>query len=257
MTDEQKPKNDITPKPIGRPLSLGCFIQLAVLLVIVGGVVALLASGFNLGGFLNRIFMPGSITNFDTPTIIRSIEPLGELVSMRVQVAKADISVNLRYGVGGVCNITAKHVAEGTIEAGVDLRGVGPEDVVYDELTDTYTITLPPPRLTSCTIDPVSMQQYSVTGDIPVTCPADRDEMRRFASYLAIQSFRNDALEGGILNQARTQASLVLTSFIESLTNSTVRIVFAGGEAPLPASCSPNPPGGWVFDSQSGRWVKP
>lgn len=189
-------------------------------------------------------------------TMFQSIKSLGQLVTLRAEVAKSGIEVITRYGVANICRIGANHVAQGTIEGGIDLSLVVPENIIFDEKTDSYIIQLPSARLTGCYIDPVSTQQYNTWG-ATAACPMDFDEMRRLASYVAINEFRDDAIEGGFLIEAQVHAESVVTNFVMALTGKNVIVEFLPRENSMPLSCTPNPPGQWKYDSDSGLWSKP
>src|SRR5690606_30351617 len=113
---------------------------------------------------------------------------LGQLVSIEAQVAKAGVDIHVERGVGNICKFYAGHVAVGTISAGVDLTNVTEDNILIDNETNTYTINLPAPQLTGCTIDPVQTQQYASSGATPL-CPIDWDAVRRLASYVALREF--------------------------------------------------------------------
>ncbi|KXK53172.1 MAG: hypothetical protein UZ13_00904 [Chloroflexi bacterium OLB13] len=235
--------------------NLGCVIVLGIL-------AAAIACGLATGGFdmVRGVFQslapqPPTSQIASTQTIFQGIRSLGQLVTVKVEVAKAGIDVVTHYGIANVCRVGASHVAQGTIEAGIDLGAVTAEDIVFDEASSTYTIRLPAARLTGCYLDPIATQQYRSFGTSPV-CWIDSDEMRRLASYVAINEFRDDALEGGILLDAQRQADVVITSFVRALTSKEVKIEFQTGQNELPVSCQPEPPGLWYFEESSGLWRK-
>lgn len=191
---------------------------------------------------------------FSTGTIVSGIQPLGQLVSVSVEVAKADIGVSVRAGVANVCSHRANHVAQGTIEAGIDITQITSESITYDETTDTYTINAPAPVITSCRIDYI--RQYERSGGNP-TCGVDWDDLRLLAQYTTTIDFAEDTIEGGILNRAERESTLLLDSFVHSLTGSTVNIVYEPSDAdsPLPSSCIPQLPQGWSYDAEQDAWV--
>jgi len=51
---------------------------------------------------------PPTANLFSSATLVQSVKPLGQLVSIRWQVAKAGILVDIRQGVGNVCHILGK-----------------------------------------------------------------------------------------------------------------------------------------------------
>ncbi len=229
-------------------------------LVIIGGLIIIgLILRSPLEQMLAAIFPPPSASIITSPTIVQQVQPLGQLVTYRMPFAKANISVIVRYGAVNICRIGALHTAEGIVEAGVDLQQITVDSIRFDEASNTYFIQLPSPQITSCSLDPMNVVQYHTFGEVPVTCPADMDEIRRMASYVAVNEFRDTALDIGILEEAEVQARQVIQGFVSSLTNASVEISFAANDeaAILPASCRPQVPGEWVYSEISGDWRKP
>jgi hypothetical protein len=233
-----------------RHLAITALIAI-VPLVIVVGYVANLVSNFS----LPQIVAPQTARVTSSASVVQGIRPLGQLTSISAQFAKAGVNVRVRWGVGNVCDVTASHTAQGTIEAGVDLTKFTDKDVTYHEAEDVFIIELPPPSLTNCIIDPIATQQYSLVGRTPV-CWVDSDEMRRLASYDALNDFRDDAVEGGILERAASQTELLITSFVSGITGSDVIVTFKPGQAALPPSCRPQIPTPWSFSEGPGNWVR-
>lgn len=190
-----------------------------------------------------------------TQTIVNSVQPLGQLVSINTQLARADIRVSIRQGIGNACGYSASHVAQGTVEAGVDLTGLTEDNLSYNPLTGTYTLTLPPPQLTSCRVEYI--RQYDRSTNF---CGVDWDEARLLAQYEALVGFRNEAIEGGILERARQEAEVVLGNFIRLTTGRSVEIVFAStvdGQPVFGPSCTPELPPGWVYNETENDWEQP
>ncbi len=102
-------------------------------------------------------------TNTPTPTsipprvIIEYIQPMGQLVVSSVEVARADIHIAVDDG--RWCSHDADYVAQGAIEAGIDFEALDEDNVSYDWATDSYTLHLPAPGLTSCRIEYI--RQYA------------------------------------------------------------------------------------------------
>lgn len=187
-----------------------------------------------------------------TQTIVQGIQPLGQLVSVSVQLAKADVFVGVGQGALNACGFSANHVVQGAVEAGIDLTQIGEDDLRFDAARQVYVLTIPAPQLTSCRIDFIRQYERSFT-----TCNVDWDEARLLANYITLNEFRDDAVEGGILSRAQGEARLVLGNFVRLLTGHPVEIVFAPPEsAVLPPSCSPEAPQGWSFNPQNGHWTK-
>jgi hypothetical protein len=205
---------------------------------------------------IRSIFNNNSATVTTSETLITGIQPLGQLTSVRTQLAKANIGVNMEFGAANICKVYTKYVAQANVEAGIDLTKLTEASVQYDKENNTYTVLLPAPQLTGCYLDPMQTQEYNRLGETPV-CTINADEARRLASYTALTEFRNDALESGILDRAKREADLVLTNFIGVVTGSQVKIEFEENTMPFPQSCQPEPPDGWILNTEQNFWYKP
>ncbi len=276
MSDNQPPPPDYNiiphdPAPLAEPASqppaqrrgrgcfyatigsLGCVILILIipLTLLILGVTSTSSLISSLGGVLG-VGQPPKASVISSQTIVEGIQPLGQLVSISVQLAKADIRVNINQGTADACGYGASHVAQGTVQAGIDLTKIKPGDLTYDSARQTYVLTLPQPQLTSCSVDYIRQYDQSFT-----TCSVDWDEARLLASYMALTSFRDDAVEGGILSRAQTQTQVVLGNFVRLLTGHPIEIDFAGPAATeVPASCSPDVPAGWSYSAANGVWTK-
>lgn len=229
----------------------GCGVLLLVILL--APLLLGLTSVNNMLGGIGTIFnAPPPRASINTSqTLVQGIQPLGQLVSVSAQLAKADISVGIQQGVLNTCGFSANHVAQGAVEAGINLTGITEDDVRYDEASNTYFVTVPAPQVTSCRVDYIRQYDRSATA-----CNVDWDEARLLASYTALIDFRDDAIEGGLLNRAETETRLVLGNFIGTVTGSNVQIIFDETTQPLPPSCQPPSPTGWFIDPATGGWTR-
>jgi hypothetical protein len=202
---------------------------------------------------INNIFNPPTTAQiYDSNTIVQLVVPLGQLVSVEMQLAKADITVNIQSGALNACGHSGIHVAQGAVQAGIDLLSFDEQDVIYDQETNTYTITLPAPQLTSCRIDYIRQYDQSTT-----VCGIDWDEVRQLAQFQAMNGFREDSISGGILERAEKNSETVMANFVQALTRSNVSIVFEEPESLIvPQSCVSQLPAGWVFNLEDNQWRK-
>ncbi len=229
---------------------LGCSLMIFIPLVL--AVLLGLTSINGIFGGIQSIFSQRITASvMSSQTIVREILPKAELVTASAQLAKSGILIGVQQGAANACGYSADHVATGTIEAGVNLADLNEQSVVYDALTDTYTVTVPAPRLTSCHIDQI--QQYNVTF---TACSQDVIGAQALASYIAITEFRDDAIEGGLLKRAEREARLALRDLMTQFTTSKVVIEFAPPDNVYPISCQPEVPASWSFDATANAWVK-
>ena len=235
---------------------MGCLI---FVVVIIGALIFFTGSTLtsvlgSVGGLvgLDQINQPAVVTVVPSQTIVQGIQPLGQLVSVSVQMAKAGVFVGVGQGMLNACGFSANHAVQGAVEAGIDVMQITEEDVRYDDARDVYILTIPSPQLTSCRVDMIDQYDESFS-----TCNPDWDGVRQLAQYQALVDFRDDAIEGGILNRAEAETRFVLANFVRSLTGRTVEVVFETPETPIyPPSCNPEIPAGWRFDPTNGHWTK-
>jgi len=197
---------------------------------------------------------PSSAEIVSGRTLINSIQPLGQLVTISTELAQADIRVEVEQGVINSCGHSANHVAEGVIEAGVDFTQITDRNISYTEVSNTYTITVPYPQITSCRIEYI--RQYDTSSNFG--CSPNWDEVRVLAQNVAMNGFVEDALSKGVLERAERENTILMQSFVNALTDANVDIEYTSQGDPdefLPASCQPELPPGWSYDTQLGKWV--
>lgn len=203
----------------------------AVVLFVLGVIVGLLLSG----GF--------SLLMNPTPTIsstiiLDRIQALSELTAVRYHFNGVITSeVQLPGVLASLYGQRLALMAVGTINAGIDLSQITPADVTL--AGSTLTVKLPPPRLQDCFLN--EQQSYVVsrdTGFFANDAPNLDTEARRYA----VQQFRNQALEQGVLDDAQAQAQQVITELAAALNPDgalTVNIIptAPGLDSPLPETC--------------------
>ncbi len=168
-----------------------------------------------------------------------------------MDLAHADVSV--RNPESRACAYSAKHVAKGVIEAGIELSAIDEDNIQYHFIGNYYTLRVPAPALSSCRIE--YFRQYEQRGGGTAFCFANNwQEMSDIGRHLSMKAFVQDALENGILEKAERQATIVLGDLVRELTGSNVHIEYeeAPEEAIIPSSCKLDPPSGWEKDSEEG-----
>lgn len=122
------------------------------------------------------------------------------------------------------------------INAGIDVGAIAEGDIVYDEATETITITLPPPTLQDCFLDEnesyIAQRNSGIFAQPSTTLDTTT---RRYA----IRQFRDKALEDGILTDAANEAIEVVTEFMETVSDANVNVIVEpiNPDAPMPETC--------------------
>jgi hypothetical protein len=257
--DREKPKNQMSgskPGCGGTTLiaASGCVVLLAALVfglfMIAGG--TLEGIGTSVRAVVDRIFPAPSATVDVSSSVVTNVRLLSDVVTLRTQLVKSRVAVNLRQGVVGACSFTALHIAEGDFEAGIDLSQINREDIVYNEETNSYLLSLPQPYLRSCHVE---VEKYA--GDPPVGCGADWPQITNLAEYVAMQEFLNDIAGGDMYDVARRNAEIVIGTFVENLLGTETEIRFSNQPIRAEdASCRAQPPTGWTQDDNR-VWTRP
>lgn len=197
-----------------------------------------------------------------TPTLTPTVNPrriiLNSLIPLRqLDVISAEASqeviTSINNGILNLCGYNANHASYGVIEAGIDFSTIDEDSIIYDTASDSITLILPPPVITSCRIEYID--QYDGSHSL---CGTDWDTLRQLAQHDIMSGFVKDTKEREFLARAKSQASLFMRSFVSDLTGKLVDIEYEASdtEAELPPSCVIEIPSGWTKDAESGAWVK-
>lgn len=236
----------------------GCLAVLIVPFLLAG--LLIFGTGATIQGIIDSVLdifrvEPRQAVVETTSTIVTRVQSAARLTTTEAGFTRSNVRVSIRDGFQNTCGFSVSHRVDGTIEAGVDLSQITEDDITYDTLTETYTLTLPPVQLTGCRVDDI--EQYNASFTI---CNADWDEARRIGQYEALIGFRDDALESDLLLRAQDDTQTAMVNFLAPLIDSgQLEIVIREREpndAPVVhASCNPDPPLGWTYDPETGAWI--
>jgi len=222
-------------------------LTFVVLITILIGITAF---SFNLGwSFLTKAFnVTPNISVVDSRSIVTSIKPLGQLVTVSYQMASADTHVQINRGLLNACQQSAKFAYVVEVQAGTNLKGINESSVVYDEELEVYTITLPPPVLTSCNVyENYSRFQTFMPSDFS-TCDHHTDnEFNSLGEFQVINSSRDKAISDGILESAKRDNEQTLTTFLGAITDKEIQLQYSEIEPIHASSCNPAIPDGWNY----------
>ncbi len=220
--------------------------------------IALLVFGIVIGGYLigtahtvRDFFFPETAAYVRSPqTIVNRIIDMGQLVTVKYEVHKTDVKVEIHQGFLNSGYYSANHLAIGAIEAGINFEAIEEDSIRLEG--DAYLLTLPAPVITSCRIEHIDQNQHSFT-----LLTADWDMVRQLAQADALEQFAEEVIEAGILERAEQETALRVGDFVRELTGKPTQIEFADndGEHALPDSCKPYTPSGWVKDTD-GAWKR-
>jgi hypothetical protein len=166
-------------------------------------------------------------TPTDTPTptpdvILQGVTALGELNTVQYDL-KTVVDKEAQQK-GPLLLRPTLHfllVAEGRVKAGVDFA----EMVRYEILGKKVTVFLPAPRISDFYVDANDLQLYYIRNDWGLD---EKFVVEHYSEAVveAQDSLRRAALESGILDAAKTNASALVQSLILGLGFSEVQVVF-------------------------------
>lgn len=179
-------------------------------LIIVGLLLAIVA-GVGLFIALLMVRLPGAGTPpkiQNTATLLRQIETLSELVTVKYVLEKVVILEDIKwYGENRVLM-----VAHGIVKAGVDLKELKPEDLQVSDRK--ITLRLPRVVITDVYLDE---QQTKIVDRTTGLLRTFDKELEQNARRQAVQDLRVSARYNGIYEDAEERAELQLSSLFTRL----------------------------------------
>ncbi len=155
-----------------------------------------------------------------SPVVVEGIRGLDQLATVRVTES---IIVTRESGGDFLGRLFSGEkvllVATGNVEAGVDLSGVGGNDVRVTN--DTVTIRLPEPEVLSASLDEDKTRVYDRDYS-PLNLRPD-DDLVEEARSTAEERIEAAARENGILDTAETNAESSIRAFVKALGFEEVR----------------------------------
>ena len=195
----------ISPRPI-KSIALG---------LIAGVLLASLA--FFISGKLTR---EGPLSTLDSPSVVREIQRLNELVSVKYTIQRVVGLEEQKIPLGSEKLLL---IVQAEVLAGIDLSTLKPGDVKTLPGNAIY-ITLPPPKIVHIVIDDKQTKVWDrrITWWTPWV-PFNPD-LERQARVTARNEIEKAALEMGILDQARRNAEVSIRSLLETLGVKAVNV---------------------------------
>lgn len=170
-------------------------------------VAAFTTGAFLLGMYAMRVREKAAEQAYNTSTVIRQIQTLSELVTVKYVMEKVVILEDAEwYGESRVLLL-----AHGIVKAGIDLGELKPEDIVIQD--KKITITLPMERVTDSYLDDRKTQVIERSTGILMQFDKDLEQNARRA---AVADIRSAARYNGILKDARERAEVQLRALLLS-----------------------------------------
>ena len=203
---------------------LGTTLVLALLVVVLSVVVGVGIARFADDlPWLNVLLGDPTPKTTTSPVVVEGIQELDQLATARWTES---VAVTRESGGNGLGRLLRGErvllIAVGEVEAGVDLAGLRPEDVVVDG--EKVTIRLPEPEILSSSLDEEKTAVYDRSRGLLTFIQSDEtmvEEARREAEA----EITTTAEENGILDYASSNAEDSIRAFVTTLGFDEVEFV--------------------------------
>ena len=181
-----------------------------------------------------RIIIPGGIY---IPSVER-VQDLARLTTTRYNYSQIVTGqVNMPAFLASLYGDGLVMVAVGHIDSGIDVSQISEEDIVYDAETNTLSLTLPAPTLQNCFLD--ENLSYIVERNTAIFS-AGFDNLEDQVRQYAVRQYRDQAIEDGMLDEAKAEAETVLREFLGLVSSDVeIELLFKDSiaDAEYPDSC--------------------
>jgi len=150
---------------------------------------------------------------FDLPVVVRDIQRLNELVSVKYTLQKVVTMEEQKHPLGAERLLL---IVQAEVLAGIDLSQISEKDV--KKLADgKVALLLPPPKIIRVVIDDKETKVWdrSITWWTPWV-PYNQD-LERQARLAAKEQIEEAAIDAGILEQAKRSADASIRTLLETL----------------------------------------
>lgn len=154
---------------------------------------------------------------------IEQVQQLAELTTVRTVAATTIQKGTDRGWLNWAAGDSVSMLAVAEIGAGVDLGELEEGDIRADPDARTVRLTLPMPAITYIAVDNEASHVYD--RDTGIFTQGDPD-LERSARLAAEEILVQEAIDGGLLDEAETSARRVLTDFLRALGYETIEITF-------------------------------
>ncbi len=171
---------------------------------------------------LNTYFKPKMVLN--SMTLATQIENIGELHTTKIRFQKV-LNPSVRHSFFGLFDIPfvdskALIVMQAEANGCIDLTQVKEGDIKVN--ANSIEIVLPSPRVCQTKID----HQNMITYDESLTAKIFNPELKDEAIKLAEQNIEQEAVEMGILDNTKDQATALISNLLIGTTGKEIRISY-------------------------------
>jgi hypothetical protein len=164
-----------------------------------------------------------------TPDVVLAIQKLAKLESVTYHMEKVvDMAEKERklYGMVEVKDAILL-VAIGEVVAGVDLASISEDDVDSDFENKKVSVRLPAPQVLRVALDEQKTHVFARTTDI---LAMRHDDLESRARRQAVEDMKKAAVDEGVLQKARDNASGAVKSLLEASGFKEVEVTFVDQE---------------------------
>jgi hypothetical protein len=190
--------------------------------------ILLFGLGLFLGVRLGRVIgSPAGPRISDTPTLLKEVRTLSQLVTVQYVLEKAVVWNDPPQSLAGQFFAGESHLlllAHGIVKAGVDLGKLGPNDLRIEGTT--VVVSLPPAQITDAYLDDAQTKIIERTTGFLRSFDKDLEQNVR---QNAVDDIRRAARSGGILKDAENRAQGQLAGLFLQLGFQKVQFRSASG----------------------------
>lgn len=158
-----------------------------------------------------------------TPSVVVAVRDLARLESAEYHIERV---IDLRDRQSRLFGLIRTQdaillVAVGQVTAGIDLTELADGDVTVDREGGSAVIVLPPARVLSTRLDNERTWVYARSTDV---LAQRKEDLETRARQEAERTLEQSAVDGGILERARTNAERTIATFVRSLGYTSVSV---------------------------------
>ena len=238
---EPQPSRYLGPAPEPPRIGKASIVLIVLVLVIVGSIVGSCYMAYSMAtsvadmpgrviGGIRDALDAGDPTYITLPAVIEQLKPLSRLQTEEYFLSTV-VDVSQPRGTGGVLTEKLVLIACGRVTAGVDLSKITDDDI-HAEGTKVI-ITMPPAELFDWSLDDESGCTRVYDRSVPVLM-APTEALEEQARREALASFRETALDNGILERANLRAQEEIARLLLLAGYETVEFSDSGQKIELP-----------------------